>query len=86
MYSGYLGRQQSDIDALRRDESVAIPNHVIFDLIGGLSSESKDILNRFRPETIGQANRLPGLTPAAVMAVLNYIKHKEKQKAKVALF
>ena len=86
LYSGYLGRQQSDIDALRRDESVAIPNHVIFDLIGGLSSESKDILNRFRPETIGQANRLPGLTPAAVMAVLNYIKHKEKQKAKVALF
>ncbi|MDC1294196.1 tRNA uridine-5-carboxymethylaminomethyl(34) synthesis enzyme MnmG, partial [Candidatus Puniceispirillum sp.] len=78
-YSGYVERQQADIDALRRDEAVAIPVQIDFATIGGLSAESKDILRRFQPETIGHANRLPGLTPAAVVAVLRHIKRQQKQ-------
>ena len=78
-YAGYVGRQQADIDALRRDEAVVIPQQTDFDLVGGLSAESKDILRRFSPETIGHANRLPGLTPAAVVAVLRHIKRQQKQ-------
>ena len=78
-YSGYVERQQADIDALRRDEAVAIPAQIDFAAVGGLSAESKDILRRFQPETIGHANRLPGLTPAAVVAVLRHIKRQQKQ-------
>jgi tRNA uridine 5-carboxymethylaminomethyl modification enzyme len=63
-YAGYVDRQQADIDALRRDEAVTIPAQIDFAAVGGLSAESKDILRRFQPETIGHANRLPGLTPA----------------------
>ena len=78
-YAGYIARQQADIDALRRDEAVLIPAHTDFAMVGGLSAESKDILRRFQPETIGHANRLPGLTPAAVVAILHYIKKQGKQ-------
>lgn len=78
-YAGYVDRQQADIDALRRDEAVAIPVQIDFAAVGGLSAESKDILRRFQPETIGHANRLPGLTPAAVVAVLRHIKRQQKQ-------
>ncbi|MDC1406872.1 tRNA uridine-5-carboxymethylaminomethyl(34) synthesis enzyme MnmG [Candidatus Puniceispirillum sp.] len=78
-YAGYVDRQQADIDALRRDEAVTIPAQIDFAAVGGLSAESKDILWRFQPETIGHANRLPGLTPAAVVAVLRHIKRQQKQ-------
>ena len=78
-YAGYMARQQADIDALRRDEAVLIPPHIDFAMVGGLSTESKDILRRFQPETIGHANRLPGLTPAAVVAILHHIKRQRKQ-------
>ena len=78
-YAGYVDRQQADIDALRRDEAVTIPAQIDFAVVGGLSAESKDILRRFQPETIGHANRLPGLTPAAVVAVLRHIKRQQKQ-------
>ena len=78
-YAGYVDRQQADIDALRRDEAVTIPAQIDFAAVGGLSAEAKDILRRFQPETIGHANRLPGLTPAAVVAVLRHIKRQQKQ-------
>ncbi len=78
-YAGYIARQQGDIDALRRDEAVLIPAQTDFSSVGGLSNESKDILRRLRPETIGHASRLPGLTPAAVVAILHHIKKQQKQ-------
>ncbi|MGA1783484.1 MAG: hypothetical protein ACO4A5_09280, partial [Candidatus Puniceispirillaceae bacterium] len=49
------------------------------------SAESKDILRRLQPETIGHANRLPGLTPAAVVAVLRHIKREQKHTASRAV-
>ena len=73
-YRGYVRRQQGDIDALRRDESLLIPADTAYGDIGGLSAESIDILSRHQPETIGQASRLPGLTPAAVVAVIRYLR------------
>ena len=76
-YAGYVGRQQADIDTLRRDEAATIPPHTDFSAVGGLSAESRDILRKYQPETIGQANRLPGLTPAAVVAVLRYVKRQQ---------
>jgi tRNA uridine 5-carboxymethylaminomethyl modification enzyme len=76
-YAGYVGRQQADIDTLRRDEAATIPPYTDFSAVGGLSAESRDILRKYQPETIGQANRLPGLTPAAVVAVLRHVKRQQ---------
>ena len=73
-YSGYLARQQSDIEAMRRDDALRIPLQISFSEIGGLSAESCDLFQRYRPETIGQASRIPGMTPAALVSVLRYIK------------
>ena len=73
-YRHYALRQEADIKAMRRDDALAIPNDVDFGTIGGLSAESVDILSAHRPETIGQAQRLPGLTPAAVIAVLRHLR------------
>ena len=83
-YAGYVGRQQSDIDALRRDEAVMIPPQTDFTMVGGLSAESRDILAKYQPETIGQANRLPGLTPAAVVSVLRHVKRQQMAAKAVA--
>ena len=73
-YRGYVERQRADVEALRRDDALAIPEGTDFGGIGGLSRESVDILSRHRPETVGQANRLPGLTPAAVVAVIRHLR------------
>ena len=73
-YAGYLERQQADIDAMRRDDAVKIPGHLDVKAIGGLSSESKDLLARYQPQTIGQANRIPGMTPAAIVALLRHLR------------
>ena len=73
-YAGYLERQRADIEALHRDEAISIPDDFDYHAVGGLSAEARDVMIRLRPQTIGQANRLPGLTPAAVVAVLRALK------------
>ena len=73
-YASYVQRQRADIDALKRDEAMKIPVQLDFSLVGGLSAEARDLLRRHRPDTIAQANRLPGMTPAAVLAVLRHLK------------
>lgn len=73
-YRGYLQRQESDIAAFRKDESLKIPADIDYKKIGGLSNEVVMKLNKVRPETLGAASRISGVTPAAVTAVLGYIK------------
>ena len=80
-YSGYLARQQADIEAMRRDDALRIPPQTTFFEIGGLSAESCDLLQRYQPETIGQASRIPGMTPAALVAVLRYLKKERTIKS-----
>lgn len=82
-YSGYLARQQADIDAMRRDDALKIPAQIDYFRIGGLSAESQELLSRHKPETIGQAGRIAGLTPAALVAVLRHIK-KPRQHSQPA--
>ena len=73
-YAGYLERQRADIEALLRDEAISIPPDFDYGAVGWLSAEARDVMMRLRPQTIGQANRLPGLTPAAVVSVLRHLK------------
>ena len=80
-YQGYLNRQLADIEAMRRDENVLIPDDMDVSKIGGLSAESQDLLKRYQPETLGQASRIPGLTPAALVAVLRYLRAQDNVAA-----
>ena len=78
-YSGYLERQRDDIERRRRHEDMAIPGGFDFARVRGLSSEVREKLERARPDTVGQAARIPGMTPAAISLLLVYLK-KDGQK------
>lgn len=82
-YEGYIQRQQDDIDTLRRHESMKLPAELDFDAIGGLSNEVKQKLKQTRPETLAQASRISGVTPAAVSMLLIHLK-KQSAASKAA--
>jgi len=79
LYAGYLERQQADILAFRRDEAVQIPADFDYTRVGGLSNEAREKLERARPETLGQASRIEGVTPGALTAVLAHVKRGRKE-------
>jgi tRNA uridine 5-carboxymethylaminomethyl modification enzyme len=78
-YAGYLGRQQDDIDRRLRYEELEIAAGFEYEMVRGLSSEVKEKLQKIRPDTIGQAARIPGVTPAAISLLLVHLK-KSRQK------
>jgi tRNA uridine 5-carboxymethylaminomethyl modification enzyme len=73
-YAGYLARQDSDIRAFRRDEALALPEELEYSRICGLSAEVLQKLSAIRPGTLGQAARIPGMTPAALTALLRFAR------------
>lgn len=83
-YSGYIERQKSDIEALRRDEALNIPVHLDYRTIGGLTNEVRAKLELIRPATLGQASRIEGMTPGALTALLAHVKRRDKKKARVS--
>ena len=78
-YSGYIERQKREIQKIKRNENAKIPEEINFDDIEGLSNESKQKLNLVRPKTLAHAQRIPGLTPAAISLLLVHIKKKNTQ-------
>ena len=81
-YAGYLPRQQRDINAFNKDEALQIPINFNYDELSGLSNEVKSKLNKIRPRTLGQALRIDGITPSAVVIILSNIKKmRSKQSA-----
>jgi tRNA uridine 5-carboxymethylaminomethyl modification enzyme len=68
-FAGYLDQQKKSIEKLKAAEAVSIPEWMEYSTISGLSREMREILERVRPVTIGQASRLPGVTPAALSLV-----------------
>jgi tRNA uridine 5-carboxymethylaminomethyl modification enzyme len=75
-YAGYLERQEADIRAFRRDEALVLPEALDYDAVASLSHEVRETLKRARPETLGAAARLSGVTPAALVALLGYVKRQ----------
>ena len=73
-YRGYLERQEADIAAFRRDEALRLPGDLRFDRVGGLSHEMRQRLSAARPATLGAAGRVPGVTPAALTALLAHVR------------
>ena len=73
-YSGYIKRQLADIEVFKKDENLKIKPDIEYSKVGGLSREMISKLSTVRPSTIGEASRIPGVTPAAITALLGYIK------------
>ena len=81
MYVNYIGRQNKDIDALRRDEGHKIPSGFDFTMVDSLSNELKAKLIKSRPETLAQAARIDGMTPAALALLLALLRRGEKRNS-----
>ncbi len=81
LYAVYLDRQMADIDALKRDEALKIPDSFDYEAIVGLSNEVKQKLVDLRPATLGQASRMDGITPAALTLILSHLKRQSQRGA-----
>jgi len=75
-YAGYIERQEADIRAFRRDEALRLPRDLDYDAVGGLSTEIRSKLLSNRPETLGAAARISGVTPAALVALLRHVRRR----------
>lgn len=79
-YAGYIDRQRAEIERHRRHEETRLPTNLDYDSVHGLSAEIRQTLSRLQPVTLGQAARVPGVTPAAVSLLLVHLK-KTAQRA-----
>jgi tRNA uridine 5-carboxymethylaminomethyl modification enzyme len=76
-YDAYIARQEADVAAFRRDEALALPDDLDYRHVPSLTTEAREALNAARPATLGQAARLPAVTPAALIALLRHVKRRE---------
>ncbi len=81
VYSSYLSRQRADIDDFKKEEGLKIPKIINFKKVGSLSNEIVEKLTKIKPPTLGAASRISGVTPAAVIAIMRYIKKNKNNKA-----
>lgn len=79
-YAGYLDQQRKSMEKLRKAETKAIPEWFDYTAVSGLSREMQEKLTRVRPQTIGQASRIPGVTPAALSLLYVYIEIQGRQR------
>ena len=76
-YSGYIKRQQREIEKYRKQENLHIPANVDYASVKGLSTEAFERLEAVRPETLGKATRLEGVTPAVLSLLLIHLKKRQ---------
>ncbi len=76
-YQGYLRRQEADIRSFQRDRALELPDDLDYRTVGGLSAEARAKLERAKPATLAAAARLPGVTPAALTALLAHVRKRE---------
>ena len=81
IYFNYLSRQRTDIDDFRREEGLKIPKIIKYNKVGSLSNEIIEKLTKIKPPTLGAASRISGVTPAAIIAIMRYIKKNKNNKA-----
>ncbi|MEZ5815303.1 MAG: tRNA uridine-5-carboxymethylaminomethyl(34) synthesis enzyme MnmG [Alphaproteobacteria bacterium] len=84
LYANYMERHEADIAAFRKDEALALPEGLDYADIGSLSNEVRAKLEQARPATLGAASRIPGVTPAAIVALLRHVKRKDKKQKNAA--
>ncbi|HSH28661.1 MAG TPA: tRNA uridine-5-carboxymethylaminomethyl(34) synthesis enzyme MnmG [Thiohalobacter sp.] len=81
-YAGYIERQQVEIERRRRHEDQPLAESLDYDAVAGLSAEVREKLRSHRPQTVGQAARIPGVTPAAISLLLVHLKKAVRQPAR----
>ena len=80
-YDAYLARQEQDVAAFRRDEQLALPSDLDYARVPSLTTEVREKLAAARPATLGQAARIPGMTPAALVALLSHVRrHRDRPR------
>jgi tRNA uridine 5-carboxymethylaminomethyl modification enzyme len=82
-YAGYLERQQRDIAAFRRDEALLLPDDLDYQAVGSLSHEIRGKLAQARPASLGAAARISGVTPAALVALLQHVRRRPQPVSSV---
>lgn len=80
-YSGYLNRQREEIQRQQRNETTIIPVDFDYVPVNGLSAELRQKFERVRPQTVGQAQRIPGMTPAAISLLLVHLERQRRERA-----
>ena len=83
-YAGYLDQQQRAIERLKKAEQRHIPHGFDYGAVSGLSREMQEKLSRVEPQTLGQASRIPGVTPAAVSLINVYIEIQARRREQAA--
>lgn len=83
VYSGYLDRQEQEVAALQAEQDARLPVDLDYSAIGSLSNEIREKLERARPETLGRASRIQGMTPAALGALLQYVKRRGEDRQRL---
>ncbi len=81
IYSSYLSRQRADVEDFKKEEGLKIPKIIEYKKVGSLSNEIIEKLTKIKPPTLGAASRISGVTPAAVIAIMRYIKKTNNKKA-----
>ncbi|MFO7462189.1 MAG: tRNA uridine-5-carboxymethylaminomethyl(34) synthesis enzyme MnmG [Desulfatiglandales bacterium] len=79
-YEGYIQRQEKQVEKMRRMENVKLPENLDYDTVYSLTREAREKLNRVRPLSLGQASRISGMTPAAMMALQVHLKKQEGKR------
>ncbi|HEY1991208.1 MAG TPA: tRNA uridine-5-carboxymethylaminomethyl(34) synthesis enzyme MnmG [Gammaproteobacteria bacterium] len=80
-YAGYISRQREEVARARRQEEAVLPADFDFAVVSGLSNEVRQRLQQVRPATLGQASRIPGITPAAISLLLVHLKKRSLRKS-----
>lgn len=80
LYAGYMERHEADIVAFRKDENLKLPSSLDYNDVGSLSNEVRQKLLAAKPETLGAASRIPGITPAALIALLKHVKRGSRKR------
>ena len=79
-YSGYIDRQRDEVERNLRNENTDLPKDIDYQQVKGLSNEVAQKLSNIKPQTIGQASRISGVTPAAISLLLVYLKKRKHLK------
>jgi tRNA uridine 5-carboxymethylaminomethyl modification enzyme len=75
-YEGYISRQERDVEKLKKMENIRLPEEIDYGSVYGLSREVREKLSEVRPLSLGQASRISGITPAALMAIQVHLKKR----------
>ncbi|MGF1461731.1 MAG: tRNA uridine-5-carboxymethylaminomethyl(34) synthesis enzyme MnmG [Maricaulaceae bacterium] len=78
LYRVYVERQSAEVEAMRRDEALRLPEDLDYAAVGGLSNEVREKLSRIRPRSLGQAGRIEGVTPGALTALLAHVRRARR--------